>query len=196
MVNFISPDKKFHYDNNEICLNSGNRTSLDFWQWGYSDLVQNVIRGILAEYIVAWVLNLDRIPRNPWEPFDLKTEDGERIEVKSTGYLQSWDYGTKPNPRFVIQERQRWTDSGLETEADFNADIYILCYHKEKNRKYLDPMNLSQWDFWVFSKEGIINLLHGRKSISIAQLERENYKCISVRELAQKINMCIKNLKK
>ena len=135
MVNFISPDKKFHYDNTKLYLNSGNRTSLDFWQWGYSDLVQNVIRGILAEYIVAWVLNLDRTPRNPWEPFDLKTEDGERIEVKSTGYLQSWDYGTKPNPRFVIQERQRWTDSGLETRADFNADIYILCYHKEKNRK-------------------------------------------------------------
>ena len=73
---------------------------------------------------------------------------------------------------------------------------YTFCVIIRKKTEKLDPMNLSQWDFWVFLKEEIINLLHGRKSISIAQLEREKYKPISVKKLAKKINMCIKDLKK
>ena len=187
MVEFISPVKQFHFDGKEASIGGNTRTALDFWRWGYSDLVQNVNRGILAEYIVAWALDLDNKPRNPWEPCDLITKDGKRIEVKSTGYLQSWDYGTKPNPRFVIRERQRWTDKGLEKDAEYNADVYVLTYHKQQDRDKLDPMNLEQWDFWIFSKDDIINLLKGRKSISIAQLQKEGYKPIPIINLKKKV---------
>jgi len=188
MVEFLDSNKFFHSNGTKIELSNRKCTTLDFWRWGYSDLVQNINRGILAEYIVAWTLNLDNKPRDPWEPFDLKTKNGKRIEVKSTGYLQSWDYGTKPNPRFVIQERQRWTKSGLDVTADYNADVYVLCYHKETDRKKLDPMNLSQWVFWVFSKNEIINLLNKRKSISIKQLKKEGFNGFEVKELYSKIN--------
>lgn len=180
MTDFIPYDKNFHFDGNEAELGNEKRTISDFWRWGYSDLIQNINRGILAEYIVAWALNLDKTPRNPWEAFDLITENGKRIEVKSTGYLQSWDYGTKPNPKFIIVERQRWTDTGLEKDADYNADVYVLCYHKETERSNLDPLNLKQWDFWVFSKKEIIKLLNGRKSITIRQLIKEDHQPIGV----------------
>lgn len=188
MVEFINPDKSFHFDGKDAILETGTRNSIDFWKWGYSDLVQNINRGILAEYIVAWALNLDNEPRKPWDAFDLKTDDGKRIEVKSTSYLQSWDYGTKPYPKFVIKQRQRWTESGLEKDGDFNADVYILCYHKEQGRENLDPMNLNQWDFWIFSKDKIINLLNGRKSISVSQLRNEGYKPIPIGNIKNKIN--------
>ena len=85
MSDFIPFDKNFHFDGNEAELGNEKRTISDFWRWGYSDLIQNINRGILAEYIVAWALNLDKKPRNPWEAFDLITEKGKRIEVKSTG---------------------------------------------------------------------------------------------------------------
>jgi hypothetical protein len=49
-----------------------NYTVNDFWQWAYSDLLQNTTRGVLAEYIVAVLLNVDQTPRNPWLPFDLR----------------------------------------------------------------------------------------------------------------------------
>ena len=29
------------------------RSVLDFWRWGFSDLRENVVRGILAEFLVA-----------------------------------------------------------------------------------------------------------------------------------------------
>ena len=187
MVQFINPNKKFIFKGENLKISNTNRTILDLWRWGFSDLIQNINRGILAEFIIAWILKLDNTPRNPWDPYDLLTKDGKRIEVKSTGYLQSWDYGTKPYPKFVILQRQRWTEYGLETNAEYNADIYILCYHKEKNRDILDPMDLYQWDFWIFSKDEIISLLKGKKSISISFLEKEKYKPIEIDKIYNKV---------
>lgn len=63
---------------------------LDFWQWSTSDLVSNVTRGRLAEYIVARALGLDTNGvRNEWAAFDLQTESGVKIEVKSAAFIQS-----------------------------------------------------------------------------------------------------------
>ena len=52
-------------------------TVCDFWQWAFSDLLQNTTRGILAEYIVALLLGNDCQIRNPWSAYDLKLADGQ-----------------------------------------------------------------------------------------------------------------------
>lgn len=44
---------------------------LTFWQWGCSDLVSNVTRGRLAEFIVACALDVDISGvRNEWDACD------------------------------------------------------------------------------------------------------------------------------
>ena len=44
----------------------------DFWRWQSSDLLNNALRGVLAEFIVAKALGIDTNgPRFEWEPFDL-----------------------------------------------------------------------------------------------------------------------------
>ena len=44
----------------------------DFWRWQSSDLLNNALRGVLAEYIVAKALGIETNgPRVEWEPFDL-----------------------------------------------------------------------------------------------------------------------------
>ena len=44
----------------------------DFWRWQSSDLLNNTLRGVLAEFIVAKALGIDTNgPRVDWEPFDL-----------------------------------------------------------------------------------------------------------------------------
>lgn len=50
------------------------RTVSDFWQWGFSDLLQNTTRGILAEYIVAFLLGVDDHPRHRSIECDPKKE--------------------------------------------------------------------------------------------------------------------------
>jgi hypothetical protein len=188
MTDFIDSNKFFHRNKKKIDIENGSRTILNFWRWGYSDLLQNIYRGILAEFLISWALDLDTKPQNPWNPYDLKTKEGNRIEIKSTGYLQAWDYGTKQKPKFIIRERQRWTDKGLETKAEYNADIYILAYHKETNRKTIDPMDLDQWEFWVFSKQQIVSLLRNRKSISVSQLKKEDFLPIKFEEIKKQVN--------
>jgi len=166
-MTFIDPSKHFYGHDGPLL-----QRAVDFWKWAYSDLVQNITRGIVAEYLVACSLGLDKIPRQPWESFDLKTKNGKKIEIKSAAYVQAWTYGNAP-PKFVISPKKAWTQTeGLTKESALNADEYVLCLHNEKERGKVDPMNIDQWRFWVFSKEEIIKLLNGRKSISIKKLEQ------------------------
>jgi len=71
----------------------GNSLGVDlqaFWQWSSSDVLSNSLRGVLAEYIVATALGCNTGVRTQWDAYDIKTESGIRIEVKSAAYLQSW----------------------------------------------------------------------------------------------------------
>lgn len=43
----------------------------DFWAWAYSDLLDNTLRGALAEYIVATALGVNEGVRVNWDPYDL-----------------------------------------------------------------------------------------------------------------------------
>ncbi|MCB0035652.1 MAG: hypothetical protein KDE51_16580, partial [Anaerolineales bacterium] len=48
-------------------------TLLDFWQWSSSDLVNNALRGVLAEFIVASALGCQTPTRTEWDAYDLQT---------------------------------------------------------------------------------------------------------------------------
>ena len=62
-------------------------TITDFWKWYGSDLVNNALRGNLAEYIVGLALGQQNKIQEGWAAWDL-TYTGIKIEVKSSGYIQ------------------------------------------------------------------------------------------------------------
>lgn len=62
----------------------------DFWSWACSDLANNTMRGVLAEYLVATALDAAAGTRTEWDTVDIRTPDKWRVEVKSAAYLQSW----------------------------------------------------------------------------------------------------------
>src|SRR5512145_163164 len=75
---------------------------LGFWQWSTSDLVSNVTRGRLAEYIVARALGVDMDGvRDEWAAFDLVTPSGIKIEVKSAAFVQSWNQTKLSSVTFI-----------------------------------------------------------------------------------------------
>ena len=49
---------------------------LDFWQYGFSNLNSNVLRGALAEFIVENALNDKEqiVVRNPWGDYDVENK--------------------------------------------------------------------------------------------------------------------------
>jgi hypothetical protein len=52
---------KFHAGESELEFTAEN-----FWSWAFSDLLNNVTRGCLAEFIVARALEATNDVRNPW----------------------------------------------------------------------------------------------------------------------------------
>jgi len=101
---------------------------LGFWRWACSDLVGNVMRGVLAEYIVGLALEcVDGGVRPEWNATDLCFQ-GYQVEVKSSASLQSWSQ-TKLSPiKFDIEPKTGWyaeTDT-LATERKRQADVFVF----------------------------------------------------------------------
>lgn len=180
---------------NERFNRSGNPlylTLLGFWQWSASDLVSNATRGILAEYIVANALGLAKDVRSEWDAFDLLTESGVKIEVKSAAYLQSWYHKELSKIAFGIRPTRLW-DAGtniLATELRRQADVYVFCVLSHKEKDSLDPLNLDQWDFYIVRAALLDEKFPTQKSIGLASLLKLNPYVASYEE----IESCIEKM--
>lgn len=54
----------------------------DFWAWNSSDLLNNTLRGALAEFLVASAIGIDTSEaRQDWTPYDLLSPSGRKIRI-------------------------------------------------------------------------------------------------------------------
>ncbi|WP_435138551.1 hypothetical protein [Formosa sp. A9] len=151
----------------------------DFWSWNQSDLIENRTRGILAEFIVKRALEIKSDRRIEWDNFDLITNKGKKLEIKSAAYIQSWEQkkysaikfsisptvGTKDSPNYDGIKR-RWTD------------FYVFCLLIHKNQETINPLNLSQWTFYVIETKVLNEKVPKQKTIGLnALLELKPIKC-------------------
>jgi hypothetical protein len=143
----------------------------EFWSWNQSDLIENRTRGILAEFIVKKALGIDSEKRIEWDNFDLISKKGKKLEIKSAAYIQSWEQkkyseikfgisptvGTKDNPNYDGIKR-RWTD------------FYVFCLLNHKEQKTINPLDLSQWTFYVLETKILNEQKPEQKTIGINSL--------------------------
>lgn len=162
--------EKFRFNNEDLSLNV-----LSFWKWSNSELLGNALRGILAEFIVASTIdNLDS-PREEWDSYDLKTKNGLKIEIKSSSYLQSWEQTELSKIIFGIQPTVKWdTNNKRTTEKIRQSDIYIFCVLSHKDKNSVDPLNLSQWDFYILETKILNEKVKTQKSITLSSLLKLN----------------------
>ena len=76
---------------------------IDFWSWNQSDLIENRTRGILAEYIVKKALEIKSNDRIEWDDYDIITDTGVKIEIKSAAYIQTWEQTKYSNISFGME---------------------------------------------------------------------------------------------
>lgn len=81
-------------------------TVLDYWRWANSDLIGNVSRGVLAEFLVSVAVGASSAPRDPWAPFDVVSAGGVTIEVKSAAYIQAWGQKALSRISFLTRATQ------------------------------------------------------------------------------------------
>jgi hypothetical protein len=148
-------------------------TVLDFWQWAFSDLRVNSMRGILAEWIVAKLLGIDSqgfTARDPWGEYDLKTPEGVTIAVKTSAYVQTWrDVATSRIVFSGLRGRTWSPESGYAQAATYNAHLYVFCVQIEKDLTRWNALDLEQWRFYVVPRDQLIS--HGGSSITLSVLK-------------------------
>jgi hypothetical protein len=144
-----------------------------FWRWAYSDLVSNATRGVLAEYIVGLALRcVDGCARVEWDSCDLRTPEGNSVEVKSAAYVQTWHQRELSKISFDITPTNGWdaATNTVSAERKRQANVYVFCLLKHMDKATVSPLNLDQWEFYVLSTNRLNNLLDEQKTITLASL--------------------------
>ena len=123
----------------------------DFWQWAYSNLIDNTVRGKLAEFLVACALGIEKTITQPWAEFDLLSNEGVSIEVKTSGYIQAWGQNELSRLSFGIPQTHGWDGQTgkYSEEKKRQADVYVFCVHNHTVQETLNPLDVTQWDFYV-----------------------------------------------
>ncbi len=161
-----SGEEKFHSDGIPLNFNL-----LSFWQWSSSDIVNNSMRGVLAEYIVAKALKLKINYRVEWDGVDLETTDGLKIEVKSAAYIQSWAQEKYSNIVFGISKKHTLEKNNqYSAEKKWQADVYIFALLSHKDKNTIDPLNVEQWEFYLVPTSEFDN----KKTISLKKIQKLN----------------------
>ncbi|MGH3696926.1 MAG: hypothetical protein ACRDRX_23595 [Pseudonocardiaceae bacterium] len=147
---------------------------LGLWRWACSDLVSNVMRGVLAEYIVGLALGcVDGGVRLEWDAADLVFQ-GWRVEVKSSASLQSWSQTRLSPIKFDIEPKTGWfaETNTFAAERKRQSDVFVFCVLAHSDKATVDPLNLDQWDFYVLSTRRLNAAVGEQKSITLGRLLR------------------------
>ncbi|MDD4816538.1 MAG: hypothetical protein PHI85_01025 [Victivallaceae bacterium] len=167
--------KRVTYQGNE-CFFDGNEAlpfSLsDFWRWSASNLLDNTMRGMLAEYLVALAIDAQESTRREWSAWDLTTSSGIKIEVKSAAFLQNWHQKKPSTIRFGIQPARGWNaESGeYQSEIKRQADYYVFCLFTPLERNAANPLQLEQWEFYVLPVQVLDQQCKTQKTIGLSRL--------------------------
>ena len=183
--------EKFHKNGKEL-----NFSLLNFWQWYASGIVGNTLRGILAEFIVAQALNLTHTLRSEWDAYDLLLPNGVKIEIKSAAYIQSWFQKEPSKISFDIHKTKEMDNqtNQLADELKRQADIYVFCLLKHRNKNTIDPLNMDQWDFFILPRSVLDTEVGDQKRISLNSLKKLNPLSAKYENISSCINKLAENI--
>jgi hypothetical protein len=171
----------------------------DFWSWAFSDLCDDDLKGIFAEWLVVRLIGHESVRRVSWANSDIILTDGLRVEVKATAFWQSWkfigeDGAVKPKTDwFPISDERDIKFSGLRSRNSlgvihskeaprYKSDLYVFCFQHEKDVGRWNALDLSQWEFYIVTSKDLTAL--NTSSISLRKL-REVQQPISAAEFRQ-----------
>ncbi len=168
-VNRKSGIEQFHSNGKPL-----NFDLLGFWQWAASDLLSNVSRGILAEYLVAYDLGIVGGVREEWAAYDMKTSSGISVEVKSAAYLQRWHQNRLSSITFSIAPTYAWDAATNQSslKRTRQADVYVFCLLNHKDKSTVDSMNVEQWEFYILPTLVLNERLGVQKHVTLKRLKQ------------------------
>lgn len=154
-----------NYTGNEHLISNNEpieATMLNFWQWGFSNLFHNMMRGNFAEFVVLTALetngiNADIPDRTGLEPYDLNgpiiksTGKPANLEIKCAAKVQLWDIKHPDRLTFSIAPAMIPDNTGDYREGSprqRNNDIYVFCVYNATTKEE-NILDMSLWSFYV-----------------------------------------------
>ena len=117
------------------------------------------------------------------------TKDGLKIEIKSSSFLQSWNQDKLSKIVFGIQPTVKWEENNKRsTQRKRQADIYIFCVLTHKDKGTINPLNLSQWDFYLLETKVLDRKIPTQKTITLSSLLKLNPLHVQYDKLKDAIN--------
>lgn len=144
-----------------------------FYDRAYSDFLVNNQRWILAEYIVAKVLNITEQKRIEWDAYDLKYWN-LKIEIKSCSYIQSWEQKKSSKIIFNISPTHKFNYSNNSYDSKYKrqSDAYVFCLLNHKDKSTVNPLDINQWLFFIVETKILDNKLNDQKTIWLSTLAK------------------------
>jgi hypothetical protein len=97
------------------------------------------------------------------------TPEGIKVEVKSSGYLQSWAQKGLSKIVFSGLKARSWDALiGYSEEAEFRSDAYVFAVHTCQDPSVYDPLVVNDWIFYVLPSSTIRRL--GQKTLTLSRL--------------------------
>lgn len=168
IVTHLLPSEIDHLTGDEVIL--PGITVRDFWSWALGDLRLNANRGMLAQFLVAQAVGDQRLRDDGWGNFDVLTPEGIKVEVKSSGYLQSWKQPRLSKIVFSGLIGYSWSDeTGYGAEREVRADVFVFAVHTCQDPATYDPLDLTAWAFYVVPGSAIRET--GQKTMGLARVK-------------------------
>jgi len=166
-----------------------NASLSDYWAWAHSDIASNAERGKLAEYLVSRAVGARTDCRIEWDEVDAVSDEGIRIEVKSSAYLQTWNQKRFSEIRFEIAPKRVWDEvtGRYNGEKRRRADVYVFCLFTCREAAAADPLDLSQWEFYVLETEALNRLAPTKRTVGLRMLLRMGARAVSFARLHEAV---------
>ncbi len=131
-----------------------------------------MVRGVLAEYLVAQALGQTTARRKSWDNYDVLTDYGLRVEVKASGYLQSWPQARHSSLNFGRVAARSWDENTnvFGTAPEVRADVFVFAVQTCQDHESYDPLDVGQWEFYVVDGERVREC--GYKTVGIGWVRR------------------------
>ena len=162
---------------NEAITGTKNKL-IDYWAWAHSMLVDNSERGIFAEFLVHTAMKSTETIRRNWTSYDILSPEGIKIEVKASGYIQSWGQEKLSPINFLIRPTKFWNaeDNNFSGGKVRQADVYVFCVHTHTEQESINILDTSQWRFYVLSTATLNEKVGNQEKISLTKLKKLNPK--------------------
>ena len=162
---------------NEAITGTKNKL-IDYWAWAHSMLVDNSERGIFAEFLVHTAMKSTETIRRNWTSYDILSPEGIKIEVKASGYIQSWGQEKLSPINFLIRPTQvcNAEDNNFSGGKVRQADVYVFCVHTHTEQESINILDTSQWKFYVLSTATLNEKVGNQEKISLTKLKALNPK--------------------